>query len=48
MIGSIVGCAAVGYGIGLLVGIAVPLGLGGFFAGLVVGFAVVHARFRRV
>jgi hypothetical protein len=48
MIGSIVGCAAAGYGIGSLLGAAVPLGLGGLFAGLVVGFAVVHARFRGI
>jgi hypothetical protein len=48
MIGAIVGCAAAGYGIGSLIGAAVPLGLVGLFAGLVVGFAVVHARFRGI
>jgi hypothetical protein len=48
MIASIVGCAAAGYGIGSLLGAAVPLGLVGLFAGLVVGFVVVHARFRGV
>jgi len=48
MIGAIIGCAAVGFGIGSLVGIAVPLGLAGFFAGLVVGFVLVYARFRRI
>ncbi len=48
MIASIVGFAAAGYGIGSLLGAAVPLGLAGLFAGLVVGFAVVHARFRGV
>ena len=48
MIGAILAGAAAGYGIGSLVGAAVPLGLLGFFAGLVVGFAVVHARFRGV
>ena len=48
MIGAILAGAAAGYGIGSLVGAAVPLGVLGFFAGLVVGFAVVHARFRGV
>jgi hypothetical protein len=48
MIGAILAGAAAGYGVGSLVGAAVPLGLLGFFAGVVVGFAVVHARFRGV
>lgn len=48
MIAAILGCAAAGYGIGSLIGAAVPLGLVGLFAGLVVGFVVVHARFRGV
>jgi hypothetical protein len=48
MIGAILGCAAAGYGIGSLVGIAIPLGLVGFFAGLILGFVLVHARFRGV
>ena len=48
MIAAIITCAAIGYGIGSLVGAAVPLGLAGLFAGLVVGFAVVHARFRGI
>jgi hypothetical protein len=48
MIGAIVGCAAAGFGIGSLVGIAIPLGLVGFFGGLVVGFLLVHARFRGI
>jgi hypothetical protein len=48
MIGAMIGCAAVGFGIGSLVGIAIPLGLVGFFAGLVVGFVLVHARFRGI
>jgi hypothetical protein len=48
MIAAIVGCAAIGFGIGSLVGVAVPLGLAGFFAGLVVGFVLVHARFRGI
>jgi hypothetical protein len=43
-----VACAAAGYGLGSLVGLAVPLGLLGLFAGVIVGLAVVHARFRRI
>ena len=43
-----VALAAAGYGLGSLVGLAVPLGLAGLFAGLVVGFALVYARFRRL
>jgi hypothetical protein len=31
-----------------VVGLAVPLGLAGLFVGLVVGFALVYARFRRL
>jgi hypothetical protein len=48
LIGAMLAGAGVGYGLGSLVGAAVPLGLLGFFAGVVVGFAVVHARFRGV
>jgi len=40
--------AAIGYGVGSLVGLGVLLGLVGLFAGLVVGMALVYARFRRV
>jgi hypothetical protein len=43
-----VACTAAGYGLGSLVGLAVPLGLLGLFAGVIVGLAVVHARFRRI
>ena len=48
MIGAMIGCAAAGYGLGSLVGLAVPLGLAGLFAGLVAGLALVYARFRRI
>jgi hypothetical protein len=48
LIASILGCAAAGYGLGSLVGLAVPLGLAGLFVGVVVGVAFVHARFRRL
>jgi hypothetical protein len=40
--------AAGGFGLGSLLGIAVPLGLGGLFAGLVVGFFGVYSRYRRI
>ena len=48
VIASLVLLAVIGYGIGSLVGLAVPLGLAGLFAGLVVGMALVYARFRRI
>jgi hypothetical protein len=48
LIGGMVACGGAGYGIGSLVGLAVPLGLVGLFAGVVVGVALVHARFRRL
>ncbi|MSO42308.1 MAG: hypothetical protein EXQ70_10525 [Solirubrobacterales bacterium] len=48
MLGSIIACALAGYGLGWLLGLAVPLGLLGLFVGLVVGFILVHARFRRI
>jgi hypothetical protein len=38
--------AASGYGLGSLLGIAVPAGLVGLFAGVVVGCLLVYARFR--
>jgi hypothetical protein len=48
MVGAMLACAGIGFGLGTLVGIAVPLGLAGLFVGLVVGFALVYARFRRI
>ena len=48
MVGTMVVCAAAGYGLGSLVGLAVPLGLIGLFGGLIVGFALVYARFKRL
>ncbi len=48
IIGSMVACAAIGFGLGSLFGLAVPLGLAGFFVGLVVGFLLVYARYRRI
>jgi hypothetical protein len=43
-----IGCAAAGFGLGTLVGLAVPAGLVGLFAGLVAGLALVYARYRRI
>ena len=48
MVAPLCGCAAAGYAIGSLIGLAVPLGLLGLFAGLGVGMALVYARFRRI
>jgi hypothetical protein len=48
LVGAMVTCAAAGFGLGSLVGLAVPAGLFGLFAGLVVGFALVHARYRGI
>jgi hypothetical protein len=48
LIAAMLVCAAVGFGLGSLFSLAVPLGLVGFFVGLVVGFFLVHARYRRI
>jgi hypothetical protein len=48
LVATMVVGGAVGYGLGSLVGLAIPLGLVGFFGGLGVGFALVYARFRRL
>jgi hypothetical protein len=48
VVGAMIGCAAAGYGLGSLVGLAVPLGLVGLFAGLVGGLVLVYARFKRI
>jgi hypothetical protein len=41
-------CAGAGFGLGSLIGASVPLGLAGLFAGLAVGFFLVHSRYRRI
>ena len=46
LIGSIVLCGAIGYGIGSLVGLEVPIGLVGLFVGVFGGLGLVYARFR--
>ena len=48
LVGAMIAFSAAGYGLGSLVGIAVPLGLIGLFAGLAGGLAVVFVRFRRL
>ncbi len=48
LVGAMVGCAAAGFGLGSLVGLAVPLGIAGLFVGIVAGMVLVHARFRRI
>ena len=48
LVGAMVGCGAVGYGLGSLVGAEVPLGLVGLFVGIVGGMVLVHARFKRI
>lgn len=48
LVATMIACAAAGYGLGSLVGVAVPLGLLGLFVGVIVGLALVYARFRRI
>jgi len=48
VVGSMLAGAAVGYGLGSLVGLAILLGLIGLFAGLVGGLFGVYARFKRL
>lgn len=45
LVATIILCAAVAYGIGSLVGAAVPLGIAGLFVGFAAGIAVVIRRF---
>ncbi len=46
VVGSMLAGAVAGYALGSLAGLAVPLGLIGFFAGLVGGLLGVYARFK--
>lgn len=48
VVASIVACAAAGYGLGSLIGLAVPIGLVGLFAGIFAGFALVYVRYRGI
>jgi hypothetical protein len=45
ILGAIVLCAAVGYGLGAAVGATVPLVIAGVFIGVIAGIAVVVRRF---
>jgi len=45
LVATIVLCAAVGFGLGAIVGAPVPLGLLGLFCGVVLGIVVVIRRF---
>jgi hypothetical protein len=46
IVGSMILGAAVGFGLGSLVGAAVLVGLVGLFVGLIAGFVLVHDRYR--
>jgi F0F1-type ATP synthase assembly protein I len=48
VVGSMLVGAAVGYGLGSLAGLAIPVGLIGLFAGLVGGLIGVYARYKRL
>jgi hypothetical protein len=45
LVATIVLCAALGFGLGALVGAPVPLGLVGLFAGVALGIVLVIRRF---
>lgn len=45
LVATIVLCAAVGFGVGAVVGAPVPLGIAGVFVGAVAGIVVVARRF---
>ncbi|MEA2324795.1 MAG: hypothetical protein QOD81_4645 [Solirubrobacteraceae bacterium] len=46
LLAAIVVCAAVGFGLGALVGAPVALGLAGLFVGVPVGIVIVARRFK--
>ena len=46
LVATMILCAAIGFGLGALVGAPVPLGLAGLFAGVPLGMVVVVRRFR--
>jgi hypothetical protein len=48
LIGTILACAAVGLGIGALVGAPALLAIAGGFIGVGLGFRIVHDRFRDI
>jgi hypothetical protein len=48
LIGAIVACAAVGIGVGVIVGAPAALGIAGGAIGLGVGFWLVYSRFKEI
>lgn len=48
LIGTMLICAAIGFGLGSLVGLAVAGGLIGLFIGLGAGFSLVYRRYKRI
>jgi hypothetical protein len=46
LIGSILACAAIGLGVGALLGAPAPLAIAGGFVGVGVGFSIVYGRFK--
>lgn len=48
VVGAMLICAALGFGLGSLVDLSVPGGLLGLFGGLALGFALVYRRYRRI
>jgi hypothetical protein len=46
LIGTIIACAAIGLGLGAIVGAPVPLAIAGGALGVAGGFRVVYARFK--
>jgi hypothetical protein len=48
LIGAIIACAAVGLGVGALVGAPVVIGVAGGAIGVGVGFWLVYSRFKEI
>ena len=48
VVGSMLICAAIGFGIGSLIDLSVLGGLLGLFGGLALGFNLVYRRYRRI
>lgn len=46
LIAAILACAAIGLGIGALIGLPAALGIAGGFVGVGVGFRIVYGRFK--
>jgi hypothetical protein len=48
LIGAIVACAAVGFGVGALIGAPAAVAIAGGFAGVGAGFWLVYSRFKHL